>query len=238
MRRIDGPIVTYGVIGLAALVVSAPATYALVARYHSDGSYIGIAATVALLIILEAGAVASKLATIWAPEARRWLVGFCIAALGVNTLSNWLHGAALATANGLGWLAAWGGALIYASFLPALLYLMLSLIVARVGLLRGVERTTQDEVALTLRPVVHAVAVAHEAQRSLRTLLPTPALPEPDATYARAQLVAEPAAAQPVLTLPEACPACGTEPTKMQARTAKQHGGWSCKGCGKRVSAD
>lgn len=234
-RKFDGPIAIYAIIGVAALIVSAPATYALVARYHSDGTPWGIAATVALLVILEAGAVASKLATIWAPEARRWLVGFCIAALGVNTLSNWLHGAALAAANGLGWLAAWGGALIYAAFLPALLYLMLSLIVQRVSLLRGIERTTADEVALVLRPVAHAVAVAQEAQRTLTSLVPHLALPEPQSTYARAQLVDEPVVAQPA-ALPAACPACGAPPTQMQRRTAQQHGGWVCKGCGKRVA--
>jgi len=207
-----------------------------VAQYHSDGSALGIAATVALLVILEVGAVASKLATLWAPEARRWLIGFTLVALGVNTLSNWLHGAALATMNGMGWFAAWVGALLYAALIPALIYLMLSLIVQRVALLRGIERSTADEVALTLRPVLHAVAVAQQARLSLAELAP-PALMEPQATYARAQQVVEPEAAQPVAALPDACPACGTEPTQMQRRTAKQHGGWSCKGCGKRVSA-
>ena len=234
MRKIDGPIIVYGLIVGAGLIVSGPETYNLVAQYHSDGSALGIAATVALLVILEVGAVASKLATLWAPEARRWLIGFTLVALGVNTLSNWLHGAALATLNGMGWFAAWVGALLYAALIPALIYLMLSLIVQRIGLLRGIQRTTADEVALTLRPVLHAVAVAQQARISLAELAP-PALPEPQASYARPQQVAEPEAAQPVAALPEACPACGAEPTKMQRRTAAQHSGWSCKGCGKRV---
>jgi len=236
MRKIDGPVTVYGLIVAAGLIVSGPATYSLVARYHSDNTALGIAATVALLVILEVGAVACKLATLWAPEARRWLIGFTVAALGVNTLSNWLHGAALATANGLGWFAAWVGALLYAALIPVLIYLMLSLIVQRVALLRGVQRTTADEVAMVLRPVLHAVAVAQQARQSLAELAPVAALPEPQASYPRAQQVAEPEAAQPALTLPTACPACGTEPTKMQQRTAAQHGGWACKGCGKRVS--
>jgi hypothetical protein len=236
MRKFDGPITVYATIVAAGLIVSGPATYSLVARYHSDNTPLGIAATVALLVILEVGAVASKLATLWAPEARRWLVGFTVAALGVNTLSNWLHGAALATANGLGWFAAWAGALLYAALIPVLIYLMLSLIVQRVALHRGIERSTADEVALVLRPVLHAVAVAQQARLSLAELAP-PALPEPQASYPRALPVAEPEAAQPVATLPEACPACAAAPTPMQLRTAKQHGGWTCKGCGKRVSA-
>jgi len=237
MRRLDGPIIVYSLIVAAGLIVSGPATYSLVARYHSDGTAIGIAATVALLVILEVGAVVSKLATLWAPEARRPLVTFTVAALGVNTLSNWLHGAALAQTDGMHWLAAWAGALLYAAAVPALVFLMLSLIVRRVALLRGVERTTADEVAITLRPVAHAVAVAAEAQRTLASLVPLPALPEPQASYPRALPVEAPEAAQPVAMLPEACPACGTEPTRMQVRTAKQHGGWRCQGCGKRVSA-
>jgi hypothetical protein len=235
MRRLDGPIIVYSLIVAAGLIVSGPATYSLVARYHSDNTPLGIAATVALLVILEVGAVASKLATLWAPEARRWLIGFTVVALGVNTLSNWLHGAALATANGFGWFAAWVGALLYAALIPVLIYLMLSLIVQRVALHRGVERTTADEVAIVLRPVLHAVAVAQQARISLAELAP-PALPEPQATYPRALAVAEPEAAQPVAMLPEACPACGTEPTKMQLRTAAQHSGWRCQGCGKRVT--
>jgi hypothetical protein len=235
MRRLDGPIIVYSLIVAAGLIVSGPATYSLVARYHSDNTPLGIAATVALLVILEVGAVASKLATLWAPEARRWLIGFTVVALGVNTLSNWLHGAALATANGLGWFAAWAGALLYAALIPVLIYLMLSLIVQRVALHQGIERTTADEVAIVLRPVAHAVAVAAEAQRTLASLVPLPALPEPQASYPRALAVEAPEAAQPVAMLPTACPACGAAPTAMQLRTAKQHNGWTCKGCGKRV---
>jgi hypothetical protein len=235
--KIDGPLVAYSLLGLAALIVSAPATYNLVAIYHSDGSSVGIAATVALLLILEGGAVASKLATLWASEARRWLVGFTLFALGVNTLSNLIHGGVVATDNGLPWLAAWGGALVYAAFLPALLYLMLHLICVRVTVLRGIERSTADEVALVLRPVAHAVAVAAEAQRTLGSLVPTLALPEPQATYARAQAVEQTEAAQPVATPITACDACGESATPMQLRTAAQHGGWRCRGCGKRVQA-
>ena len=235
-KRIDGPMIAYGTMALAALVVSAPATYNLVALYHSDGTSAGIAATVALLLILEAGAVAAKLATLWAREGKAALLAFVWFALGVNTLSNLIHGGALATRNGLPGIAAWGGALIYAAFLPGLIYLMLHLICLRVERLRGVERTTAEEVAGILQPVSHAVEVARQAQQRLAQLQPLAALPEPQASYPRAEAVAAPAAAQPVLTLPSACPECGTGPTRMQARTAEQHQGWNCKHCGKRVS--
>jgi hypothetical protein len=126
--------------------------------------------------------------------------------------------------------------LLYAALIPVLIYLMLSLIVQRVALRRGIQRSTADEVAIVLRPVLHAVAVAQQARISLAELAP-PALMEAQATYPRALPVAEPEAAQPVATLPSECPACAAAPTPMQQRTAKQHGGWRCQCCGKRVSA-
>jgi hypothetical protein len=193
---------------------------------------------VALLLILEAGAVAAKLATLWAREGRTALLSFVWFALGVNTLSNLIHGGALATANGLHWLAAWGGALVYAAFLPGLIYLMLHLICLRVERLRGIERTVGDEVMQMLRPMTLAAEVMRQAGLSLASISHAPAqLPE-QASYPRAEAVAEPMAVQPVLTPPSECPVCSTAPTKMQLRTAEQHGGWNCKGCGKRVFLD
>ncbi len=236
-HRLDGPIVGYSLLGVAALIVSAPATYNLVSLYHSDGSTIGVVATVALLVILEAGAVAAKLATLWATEGKRWLLGFTFAALGVNTLSNLIHGGAVASANGLPWLAAWGGALLYAAFLPVLIYMAMHLICVRVARLRGMERSVSEEVSSILLPVAHAVEVARQAQRSLASLQPAPALMEPQASYPRAEQVATPEAAHPALTPSDECHGCGTKATKMQLRTAAQHNGWVCKGCGVRVSA-
>ena len=228
--RIDWLIVVYGLLTLAALVVSAPATYRVVAAYHSDGTPLGIASAVALLVILEAGAVMAKLATLWAPRNRGALLAFTLGALAVNTLSNWIYGGLTAGANGLHWIAAWAGALLYAAALPAVIYLFLHLTCERVAELRGVQRTVSEEVTRILQPVTHAVEVARQAGAALSTIAPAPALPAPQETYARPEQVPTPAPA-----LPSACPACGTEPTRMQKRTAEQHGGWNCKECGKRV---
>ena len=229
----DGLIWAFGLIGLAALVVSAPATYNLVALYHNDGTRVGVAATVALLIILEAGAVASKLATLWTRESARYLSAFCLAALAVNTLSNFIHGGLIASGRGLPWLAAWLGALVYASFLPALLYLMLHLICVRVRTLHGLAHTVADEVALTLRPVAHAVELARQASAALGQLAEPALLPAPQASYPRPDVQRT----QPVLTPPAACPTCGQAASPMQLRTAAQHQGYVCKGCGARVVA-
>lgn len=230
MKRIDIPLVLFSVITLAALVVSAPASYNLIALYHSDGSTAGVVATWALLLILEVGAVAAKLATLWVRQGGRALHTLVVFALGVNTLSNWAHGGTIAQTQGMHWASAWIGALVYAAFLPGLIYLMLTLICGRVEHIRGDDVTIADEAATLLRPVAHAVALANATQRTLAQLQPAAlALPE-QATYAR------PAEqrSQPVLMPQEACPMCGEAASKMQLRTAAQHSGWRCK-CGHKV---
>ena len=92
----------------------------------------------------------------------------------------------------------------------------------------GTLVSPEERVALILAEALRPVLVAPAA----------PALMEPQASYPRAEPVPAPEAAQPVPTLPDACPACGKAPTQMQRRTAAQHGGWCCKECGKRVSAE
>lgn len=226
----DGLIWAFSLIALAALAVSAPATYNLVAVYHNDGTQAGIVATVALLVILEAGAVVSKLATLWTRDGRGWLLGFCGAALSVNTLSNFIHGGLLASGRGLSWPAAWLGALVYAAFLPGLLYLMLHLICARVRSLQGLQRTVEDEVALVLQPVARAVETARQAQRALGQISAAPALLPDQVIYPRPQAVR----VQPVLVPQIECPQCKQRATRMQLQTAPQHEGWRCS-CGYKV---
>lgn len=232
--RIDWLVSVYSLLTLAALVVSAPATYRIVAAYHSDGTPLGIASAVAMLVILEVGAVMAKLATLWTPRNHAYLIGFTIGALVINTLSNWIHGGLTASANGIAWVAAWGGALLYAAMLPGLIYLFLHLTCDRVAEMRGIQRTTADEVARILQPVDHAVEVARQAQQRLAMLAPAPMLPEPQAIYARAQAATNPEAAQPVLMPQIECHVCGHKASEMQLRTAKQHSGWRCS-CGVKV---
>lgn len=231
MLRKDVGLWVFGVIAAACLVVSAPATYRLVALYHSDGTALGIISSVSLLIVLEIGAVAAKLATLWVTTGRRWLLGFVVGALGVNTLSNFLHGVALAGASGLSPWVTWPGALLYAAAIPALLYLMLHLFCERVRALRG---TPQPEVAeraaLIIAPVVQAVEVATQVQRSLGQLGEQLLLSAPQASYPRAQAERS----EPVLVPQIACPQCGGAARRMQLVTAPQHGGWRCT-CGHKV---
>lgn len=96
----------------------------------------------------------------------------------------------------------------------------------------------QREGSAVASPEERVALILAEALRPLVQPVEVPALPEPEpqASYARPAEVPAPEAAQPVLMLPSECPACGQEPTRMQLRTAAQHNGWCCKGCGKRVS--
>jgi hypothetical protein len=60
-----------------------------------------------------------------------------------------------------------------------------------------------------------------------------PQLPAPQESYARPQ-AAQTERSQPA-PMPETCPACGSAASTMQLRTAAQHGGWRCRGCGAKV---
>lgn len=88
----------------------------------------------------------------------------------------------------------------------------------------GVVTSPEERVALiladALRPLLEAPA--------------HPALPEPQANYPRAEQVATPVAAQPVLTPQTVCDVCGHQASEMQLRTARQHKGWRCS-CGRKV---
>ena len=89
--------------------------------------------------------------------------------------------------------------------------------------------------AESAQPAAHAAhGDALDAVRLLvHELRSVPALPAPQEQFARP----EPAhiqRTQPV-TMPHTCPACGCAASTMQRRTAAQHNGWKCKGCGKKV---
>jgi len=224
-----------------ALIISAPFTFAIVAPFHQAGVplspawWVGGALSAGLVLLLEAGAVGAKIAGV------RWLA---LALLGLTFVGNLVTGSDYwARANLLhqpmlaAWRESWFSWLppvLYAAIVPVLLYVFLHFALERArAVLRGTPRTIEGEVAELRRDMRSAAAALSELADGQRRLL---ALPE-QASYPRAQAAAEPMAAQPVPTLPSACPACGTEPTQMQQRTAKQHQGWSCKGCGKRVVA-
>lgn len=234
----------FGLIALSCFVVSAPATYVLVSLYHNDGSDWGQASTFSLILILELGAVAAKLATLTVKDRAKWLSGICIAFLTVNAFSNWLNGLAVAAVaqppEQLRWLqsgwALWIGSVVYAAFVPALLYLMLHLFVQRVQQLRGDAADSARMVQRTMQPVQQAVEqtmLLMQAMQRLQSVQPA-FVPSP-----WPESLKMPIAVRRVQPMPDdaeyACKKCGAlvEGTHAMAASAR----WGCAACKQSAEA-
>lgn len=226
-------------VGLA-LAISAPFTYGIAAPFHQAGEqgsaawWAGGVLTIALVILLEAGAVGSRVAgVVWLSRA---LLLLTFVANYVTGSSYWARADLTAMPALLTWRLSWFGwvaPVLYAASVPVLLDVFMGHALKRArGVLSGAPRTVVGEVAELRRDVRSVAAALVELAEGQRRLLVAPE----QASYPRTEQVAAPVAAQPVLTLPETCPVCGTAPTKMQLRTAQQFHGWICKTCGKRVS--
>lgn len=227
MKRLDGLIALYGLLIAGCFIVSAPATFSLVGLFHNDGTTWGLAATVALLLILEVGAVAAKVATLWLEEGRGILNAAVWVALGVNGISNFIHGRAVGQANALAGAALWMGAIVYALSVPILLAVLLWLLVRRVEALRGMRVDVQDRVRIVLQPVREYAEISRQLVETLQALHPA-LLPAPQVEYPRPAAAAGPDA----LEAPgkSACAVCG-EPWASNAHRAAA-GRYGCKSCG------
>lgn len=235
MRTLRDPRFIFFAAGAAlALLISAPFTYAIVSPFHQAGLEgsgewaMGAALSVALVILLEAGAVGAKIARVG------WL---SVALLTLTFIGNLVTGSDYWTRAGLAqqpmlaaWRASWLGWLppiLYAAIVPVLLYTFLHFAIERASeLIGGQRRGVADEVRI-LRADVRTLSDA------LLELVRTPAALPEQVSYPRPELQRT----QPVLMPPEACPVCSHPASKMQLRTAAQHSGYICKGCGKRVAA-
>lgn len=206
-----------------ALIISAPNTYQIAAPLHGATTWYGVALTIALVVLLEAGAVGAAIAGV------RWL---CWSLLALTFVANcaigsvYLERADLAAlpsleswrASGYGWMLVLG----YAAIVPVLLYTFLEYAIARAGELLSVtpDATPEDR----LVGILDAFAA--------RLPAPAPALPE-QATYARPMPVVD--AGTQVSVTPAvparlyACPACGQSLTQGQYGAAKRHG--KCRQC-------
>lgn len=211
-----------------ALAISAPNTYQIAAPLHGDGQHwYSIMLTVALVVLLEAGAVGAEIAGV------RWLCG---ALLTLTFVANVTIGSAafdMADLTALPSLAAWRTSgwgwllvLFYSASVPMLLWLFLHYALARAQQLSAPgahpERTPAQDLRTELRTLLD----------ELRT--PTQPLHLPaQQVYARPEAVRT----EPVLTPDFACDACGAQATPHQRRGYAQHRTWVCKGCGKRHEA-
>lgn len=234
LARRDFGVVVFGLLAVAALVASVPYTYQKVLSLHAF-TEIGIAQSIGSLLVFEAGAFLAKVATLFIPGWRGRLnltqAGLLLIVCAANYQTA-RAGAPTASALEIG---------VYVALMPLIQWLFLGLAVARAEALHDLRLSAQrtptpaeqahasfeamrDRVWATF--LERSLALMDEQTRALG------ALPAPQASYPRP----EAQRTQPVLTLPEACPACGQAASAMQLRTAAQHGAYRCKGCGKRVS--
>lgn len=121
------------------LAVSMPATFAVVAPFHSSGSTFGLVLALGTLLAFEVGAVGCKLVTLAIPGWAGRMNLLTALLLGLTTLANYWHGsdlfsqAALAPSLAAIREAGYGPlvALVYAATIPILLFVFLSATVAR-----------------------------------------------------------------------------------------------------------
>jgi hypothetical protein len=171
----------------AGLIVSAPATFAVVRRYHDDGTLMGLYASIALVIVLELATTAAKFAAVLgyvAPGQRRALLLFCLFGLGINAASNAQTGAHLAARAGDTGIALWAGAIVYAALISVVIYLMLHLCAHRVAELRSAAHGGRLEVERAIEPVRVMVAQAAGIMRELDGLRVIDAPPAPQLVQA------------------------------------------------------
>src|SRR6476646_7676507 len=74
------------------LTVSMPATYAVVAPFHSSGDWLGVGLALATLLAFEVGAVGCKLVTLTIPAWNKRMNALTIVLLVLTTIANYMHG--------------------------------------------------------------------------------------------------------------------------------------------------
>ena len=152
----DIPISIFAVIAAAAFLASIPATVDLIALYHSpdEEDWVAVIGVWALLFVMEGGAVASKLSTLFVTRGK-WLLNLiCISILSINTVGNYVRAVGYAQAQGVADAALWIGAAVWGALPPIILYLMLHLIVARVQQLRGEASDITAQVQQDVAPLL------------------------------------------------------------------------------------
>lgn len=224
-------------VGLA-LAISAPFTYGIAAPFHQAGAqgsaawWAGGVLTIALVILLEAGAVGSRVAgVVWLSRA---LLLLTFVANYVTGSSYWARADLSAMPALLTWRLSWLGwvaPVLYAASVPVLLDVFMGHALTRArGVLSGAPRTVVGEVAELRRDVRSVAAALVELAEGQRRLLVAPE----QVSYPRPEHVADVAAEMPQTGDPWACSACGVVATTGQRGAATTHGYWRCKGCGAR----
>lgn len=244
----DGFLWFYAVIGLAACAASAPATFAMVLPFHRAASadmaaWAPIASGLAWVLLLEVGTIAAKLATVFVPSGRGWLQFFCVAGLVVNGVSNYLHAYATAATWGIKDAGLYVGAFLYGAWAPAIVYLMLSLLCARLVILRGPQYLATQQVTAVLQPVESLVTQYNGLMAAIASLRPAP-VSAPVSALPAVQTFARPAEHRQAVAVSDTgaaasyvCKRCGAsvplQPGKNARKVAAVSGRWGCSMCNK-----
>lgn len=195
---------------LLALVVSAPATYAIVSPFHSSGDRWGIGLSVAFVLLLELGAIGAKISGV------NWL---CVLLLIFTIFANFAAGNDhLSRASLPPTLEAWRSAgfgwvmvLIYAANVPALLYTFLHFAVKRARQILAFGRGG-DSVTLEVRALAREVRALADSQ-------------------ALASMAREAPEVFPAATRAYVCPHCGASLSQSQYGAMVRYG--RCSACPK-----
>lgn len=161
--RRDVGVIAFSGLALAALLVSVPQTFTVMARYHSHDE-IGTVQAVASLVVFEFGAVISKLATLLFPQWHGRLTSLQVALLlfvaGANALATTAAAPVGETIQ----------ALAFAGLLPAFQFLFLLLAVARVKAFH-IERLQAEQQRQPTQIERLQAALAEAQERQFTTML-------------------------------------------------------------------
>lgn len=172
------------------LLVSMPATYAVVAPFHSSGDWLGIGLALATLLAFEVGAIGCKLVTLAIPKWGLRMNLLTIVLLSLTTVANYSHGydlfsqaslaPTLATIRNAGYAPL--VASVYSATIPILLFVFLSATVARVKQLQissshEPSLAEQRDRAILAALDVLSERLAVEASPSVALASPIPASP-------------------------------------------------------------
>lgn len=226
----DLGVIAFGLLAIAALLVSMPATYDIMSRYHTHDE-IGATQAVASLIVFELGAIISKLATLLFPWWKGRLTTLQIALLlfvaGANALATT---AAAPTGETL-------QAIAFAGLLPFFQAVFLALCVARVKALQLARLEAQATREPTQAERL-AAALAEQQEKAFRGLLDQVTSQMTIATIQPAQLPAPKTigfAAASVPKLQAVTPQTDDQPAESatdEVATRNAPKTYTCKKCG------
>ena len=162
MRR-DPAQLFFAVCGLLTLVVSLPATFALLRPFHDTGDWPGVMLAGFATAVFEIGAVGAKLITLVVPQWNKRLTALTVTLLILTTIGNWLAGVELFRVAHLPptlaeWREAGAGpylAGIAAALFPSLLFVWLTALTARVKHLATPAQAPAPAVDTPASMVVH-----------------------------------------------------------------------------------